>query len=255
MSADATGGIAVGRAEGVQTIRFARPDKKNALTSPMYSALVEALRDGDRSGDVAVHLFLGSTGVFTAGNDLGDFMARAMSGQSVLEGPVLDFLRLLPMVEKPMIAAVDGLAIGIGTTLLMHCDLVYASPAARLQTPFLDLGLVPEAGSSLLAPRLMGHARAFEMLVLGEAFSAERAREAGLVNAVVASDALEETALVAARRLAAKPREALLASRRLLRGDPASLAAAIEAEAALFAERLGSPEAMAAFAAFFGRKG
>ncbi len=240
---------------GVSTLRLVRPDKKNALLPAMYTALVGHMIAGEADPAVGAHVFLGSGGVFTAGNDIGDFAARAMSGGSVLEGPVLDFLRLLPRIEKPMIAAVEGLAIGIGTTLLMHCDLVYATPTARLQTPFLDLGLVPEAGSSLLGPQIMGHQRAFEMLVLGEAFSAERAREAGLVNAVVAADVLEATAIAAAQRLAAKPRQALIASRRLMRSDTAALSAAIEAEATLFAERLGSAEAKAAFAAFFSRKG
>ena len=136
----------------------------------------------------------------------------------------------------------------------MHCDLVYATPTTRFQTPFLDLGLVPEAGSSLIGPRIMGHQRAFELLVLGEAFSAERAKNAGLINAIVESEALETTALDAAHRLAAKPRQAMLASRRLLRGDTAGLSAAIETEAAIFAERLSSNEAQLAFKAFFNRK-
>lgn len=249
-----TTGMKIDVTNGVQTIRFARPEKKNALIGPMYQAMVDALLAGEREPSIAVHVFMGTPGAFTAGNDIGDFMTRAMSGKPVLEGPGLDFIRLLPRIEKPMIAAVDGLAIGIGTTLLMHCDLVYASPTAWLQTPFLDLGLVPEAGSSLLAPRLMGHQRAFELLVLGEPFTADRAYEVGLVNAVVPSETLEETALAAARRLAAKPREALIASRRLLRGETAALSSAIETEARLFAERLASNEARSAFATFLGRK-
>ncbi|MBX9925527.1 MAG: enoyl-CoA hydratase/isomerase family protein, partial [Hyphomicrobiaceae bacterium] len=161
--------IEVAIVDGVQTIRFARAAKKNALTGAMYQAIAEALSAGEGDGAVAAHVFLGQPGVFTAGNDLADFVARAQSaaqsGSLALDGAVMDVLRLLPRVEKPMIAAVDGIAIGIGTTLLMHCDLVYASPEARLQTPFLDLGLVPEAGSSLIGPRIMGHQRAFEMLV------------------------------------------------------------------------------------------
>ena len=253
-----TSDIEVANLDGVNTIRFARAAKKNALTGAMYQAIAEALSAGERDGAIAAHVFLGQPGVFTAGNDLADFVARAQSavqsGSLVLDGPVMDVLRLLPRIEKPMIAAVDGIAIGIGTTLLMHCDLVYASPEARLQTPFLDLGLVPEAGSSLIGPRIMGHQRAFEMLVLGEPFSAERAREAGLVNAVVLSAQLEETAMAAARRLVAKPRQALIASRRLMRGDIAAVSAAIETEAQAFADRLMSPEAKSAFAAFFSRK-
>jgi enoyl-CoA hydratase/carnithine racemase len=242
-------------ADGVHTLRFARPEKKNALIPAMYAALVDALRAAERDPAVAAHVFLGTQGAFTAGNDIGDFAAKAMAGGDVLDGPVLDFLRLLPAIEKPMLAAVDGLAIGIGTTLLMHCDLVYVTPHVRLQTPFLDLGLVPEAGSSLLAPRIMGHVRAFELLVLGEAFGAEQAQAAGLVTAIVAPEALEPAALAAARRLAAKPRVALRAARRLLRGDPAEVRAAIDTEARLFAERLASAEAQAAFRAFFARRG
>src|SRR5262245_19168122 len=170
--------------DGVQTISFARPEKKNALTSAMYAAMNAALAQGDAAASVAAHLFIGSGGVFSAGSDINEFLERAQ-GNVQLSGPVLAFIRALPAVQKPMIAAVDGLAVGIGTTMLFHCDLVYGTPAASFRTPFIDLGLVPEAGSSLLAPLRMGLSRAFELLVLGEAFSAERAREAGLVNAVV----------------------------------------------------------------------
>ena len=182
--------------DGVQTFRFTRPEKKNALLSAMYVDMREALDRGDANTSVVAHLFIGSGGVFSAGNDIGEFMERARSGTS-LGAPVLDFIRHLPRIAKPVIAAVDGLAVGIGTTLMFHCDLVYATPSASFRTPFLDLGLVPEAGSSLLAPRLMGYARAFELLVLGEPFSAERAREAGIVNAIVPADQLESTALAA----------------------------------------------------------
>lgn len=240
--------------DGVQTIRFARAAKKNAITRDMYTAMTAALTEGDADSAISAHVFLGHPGVFTAGNDLADFMSAAVNpGGGVLGGPVMDFLRLLPRVKKPMLAAIDGIAIGIGTTLLMHCDLVYATPASQLQTPFLDLGLVPEAGSSFLAPRIMGHQRAFEMLVLGQPFTAERAMAAGLINTIVEADALEATAFAAARRLAKKPPRALEASRRLLKGDPSAVLAAIEDEAALFAKQLASQEAQAAFAAFFAK--
>jgi enoyl-CoA hydratase/carnithine racemase len=157
-------------------------------------------------------------------------------------------------VKKPMIAAVDGLAVGIGTTLLFHCDLVYATATASLRTPFLDLGVVPEAGSSLLAPLRLGYARAFELLILGEAMSAEKALAAGLVNAIVPAELLETTALKAAARLGRKPPEALALSRRLLRGDPAALTAQINEEVDIFAARLASPEAQEAFAAFLEKR-
>ncbi len=239
--------------QGVQTIRFTRPDKKNALMSSMYVAMMEALDRGDASPDVAVHLFVGSGGVFTAGSDINEFIARAKGG-TTLATPVLNFIRGLPRVKKPMIAAVDGLAVGIGTTLLFHCDLVYATPSASLRTPFLDLGLVPEAGSSLLAPLRMGYARAFELLVLGEPFSAERAREAGIVNAIVPADQLEATALKAAHRLAAKAPEALRLSRHLMRGDPGAIVARVDEEAKIFGARLSSPEAGEAFSAFMEKR-
>ncbi len=237
----------------VQTIRFTRPDKKNALMSTMYAAMTEALLKGDASPDVSVHMFIGSGGIFTAGSDIKGFIARAKGG-SKLGGDVAKFIQTLPRVKKPMIAAVDGLAVGIGTTMLFHCDLVYATPAASLRTPFLDLGLVPEAGSSLLGPQRMGYARAFELLVLGEAFSAERARDAGLVNAIVSADELEATALKAAHRLAAKPPEALAVSRHLMRGSPDRIVAQIDEEVKIFGARLSSPEAGEAFAAFMEKR-
>ena len=238
---------------GVQTIRFNRPEKKNALKSDMYAAMTEALSKGDASADVTSHLFIGSGGVFTSGNDIAEFLERS-NGGSALGTPVIGFIRGLAEVKKPMIAAVDGLAVGIGTTLLFHCDLVYATPSASLRTPFLDLGLVPEAGSSMLAPLRMGYARAFELLVLGEPFSAERAREAGIVNAIVPADQLEAIALQAAARLAAKAPEALAVSRRLMRGDPSPIVARVDEEVKIFGARLTSPEAKEAFAAFLEKR-
>ncbi|MGH6815670.1 MAG: crotonase/enoyl-CoA hydratase family protein [Hyphomicrobiaceae bacterium] len=239
--------------DGVQTIRFTRPDKKNALLSAMYAAMNTALEQGDGDDRVVAHLFVGTQGVFTAGSDINEFLDRARGGTRLGE-PVLQFIRSLPAVKKPMIAAVDGLAIGLGTTMLFHCDLVYATPAASFRTPFLDLGIVPEAGSSLLAPLRMGLPRAFELLILGEPFSAERAREAGLVNAVVPADRLEATALAAARRLAAKPPEALTLARRLMRGDPAAVVGRIDEESRLVGQRLASPEAKEAFEAFLEKR-
>ena len=200
-------------ADGVQVIRFLRADKKNAFTGPMYNAMSEALDAAEKNDAIAVTVFIGSGGVFSAGNDINDFLRRAAAASSGdgkgIPAPSLDFIRRLPKVTKPMIAAVDGLAIGVGTTMLLHCDLVYATPAASLRTPFLDLGLIQEAGSTITAPARMGYPRAFEMICLGEPFAAERALQAGLINAVVPADQLEATALKAARRLAAKPREAL----------------------------------------------
>jgi enoyl-CoA hydratase/carnithine racemase len=245
-------------ADGVQVIRFLRADKKNAFTGPMYNAMSEAIDAAETNDDIAVTVFLGSGGVFSAGNDINDFLRRAgANANDTAKGiptPSLDFIRRLPKVTKPMVAGVDGLAIGIGTTMLLHCDLVYATPAASLRTPFLDLGLVPEAGSSLVGQMRMGYPRAFELLVLGEPFSAERALAAGVVNKIVAADELEATTLKAAKRLAAKPREALLTARRLMRGSPAAIDAMIDAESTAYRSLMVSPEAKEAFTAFLEKR-
>jgi enoyl-CoA hydratase/carnithine racemase len=243
----------------VQVIRFLRADKKNAFTGPMYTAMSEALDGAEKNDAIAVTVFIGSGGVFSAGNDINDFMRRAAAvatgaDAKGIPAPSLDFIRRLPKVSKPMIAAVDGLAIGVGTTMLLHCDLVYASPTASLRTPFLDLGLIQEAGSTITAPARMGYPLAFEMICLGEPFSAERALQAGLINAVVPADQLEATALKAARRLAAKPREALMTSRRLLRKNSEQLSAMIEEEASNYIGLMRSPEAREAFTAFLEKR-
>jgi enoyl-CoA hydratase/carnithine racemase len=248
-----TEGLDISIKDGAQIIRFMRPEKKNALKSLMYTAMREALIAGDGDDEIVAHVFIGSGGVFTAGNDIGEFQARA-SGDAALSSHVQDFIRHLPTVKKPLIAAVDGLAVGIGTTLLFHCDYALATPEASFRTPFVNLGLVPEAGSSLLAPRLMGHARAFELLVMGEPFSGERAREAGLVNAVVPADELEAAVMAAVARLATKPPEALALSRAMLRGAAADTRERIDEEIRIFGERLGSAEAGEAFAAFFEKR-
>ena len=253
MSDDTPTGLSVATADGVQTLRLMRASKKNALTSVMYAGLKDALVDGDGRADVAVHVLLGSGGSFSAGSDVAEFAERA-KGRADLSGPILEFIRYLPRIRKPLIAAVDGLAVGVGTTLLLHCDLVYASPTSTFRTPFLDLGLVPEAGSSVLAPHLMGYARAFELLARGETFNADRAVAAGFVNAIVPASELETIARKAAVRLARKPPEALELCRRLMRGDNKAVAAAIEDEARVFKERLTSPEAREAFAAFLEKR-
>jgi len=250
--------IEIAVADGVQILRFLRAGKKNAFTGAMYNAMSAALDAAETNEGIAVHVFIGSGGVFSAGNDINDFLRRAEAGQGGgqdgIPAPSLDFIRRLPKVSKPMIAAVDGLAVGIGTTLLLHCDLVYASPSASLRTPFLDLGLVQEAGSSLLAPERLGYPRAFELLCLGESFTAERALQAGLINAIVPAAELEATALAAARRLVAKPRQALISARRLLRQNQAALASMIDAEANCYKELMSSPEAREAFTAFLEKR-
>ncbi|WP_026381166.1 crotonase/enoyl-CoA hydratase family protein [Afifella pfennigii] len=238
----------------IRLIRFNRPQKKNALTTAMYHTMVGALRQAGEEDEIAACVFLGETGTFSAGNDIGDLLSAGTDrhGGFGLAADILNFLKELALSDKPLIAGVDGLAVGIGTTLLMHCDYVAAGATSSFRTPFVDLALVPEAASSLLAPRLMGHQRAFELLVMGQAFDAEKALAAGLVNKVVAQGEAEAAALEAAEILAAKPRGAMLASRRLLRGERKEVLSRIDAEAELFGERLASREAQAAFAAFLG---
>jgi enoyl-CoA hydratase/carnithine racemase len=240
--------LQIGRDGAIQTLRFNRPEKKNALTVAMYRGLTQALQDAGSDATIRVSVFLGQPGIFTAGNDLSDFLA-ASQDQS-WNNHALDFLFALAESPKPLIAAVDGAAIGIGVTLLMHCDLAFASGRSIFQTPFVNLGIVPEAASSLIGPRLMGHARAFELLVMGESFSAERAREAGLINHVHAPEDVEQAAMTAAANLAKKPLEAVRLSRRLLKGDPAEIKARMKEEVDLFTRCLRSAEAVAALQAF-----
>ena len=239
--------------DGVQVIRWRRAHKRNALVGAMYDKMSDALAASEANDAIAAHVFIGSDGVFTAGNDINDFLRRAEDGSQDV-APSQLFIQQLPKVTKPMIAAVDGLAVGVGVTLLLHCDLVYATPAATFRTPFVDLGLIQEAGSSVLGPARLGHARAFELLVLGESWSAERGLTAGLLNAIIPPAELEGTALAAARRLAAKPRAAMLAARRMLKVDPALISATIAKEAAEYRTLMPSPEAREAFAAFLEKR-
>jgi enoyl-CoA hydratase/carnithine racemase len=236
----------------VRILRMNRPEKKNALTQAMYDALAAAIEDAGPRGETRCLMIAGSPGVFCAGNDINDFLVASQSG--ALGQPVLRFLHALARCEKPIVAAVEGAAVGVGTTMLLHCDHVVAATDARLSTPFVALGLVPEAASSLLAPRLLGHARAFSLLVMGEPLTAEEAKAAGIVNKVVPAAAVEVQALAAARAIAALPPEGVRVSRRLMRGSPEEIEARIDAEAEAFKQRLTSPEAQAAFAAFLTRK-
>jgi len=236
----------------VRTIRMNRPEKKNALTLAMYDAMAAAIEELARRLDIRCLLITGSDGVFCAGNDLGDFLQASKGGG--LAPQALRFLHALARNETPMVAAVAGPAVGVGTTMLLHCDHVVAADTAVLSTPFIALGLTPEAASTLIAPRLMGHARAFSLLAMGEPLDAAAARIAGIVNAVVPAAELEAAARKAAQKIAALPPDALRAARRQMRGPPEEIVARIDAEAAEFRERLASPEAQAAFAAFLGRK-
>ncbi|QGP77996.1 enoyl-CoA hydratase [Sphingobium sp. CAP-1] len=242
-------GITINEADGVIEIVIDRPAKKNALTGPMYRAMTAALADASARPEIGVVLFRGQGDAFCAGNDLKDFMAGPEGGAAAF-----DFIRAIAAFDKPLVAAVQGLAVGVGTTMLFHCDLVYVAPDARFVMPFVNLGLVPEAGSSLLAPAIMGHARAAAMLLLGESMDADGADRAGFVTAIVPADDLLAHARAKAAALMAKPPLALATTRRLMKGDPAALTARIEEEARLFRETLSSPEAQEAFAAFFEKR-
>jgi len=239
-------------AAGVQILRIDRPEQQNALTGAMYTALAEALEEGNTDDAIRCHLICGHPGAFTAGNDIADFLKYGLSGDSG-DRPAGRFLKALVLNDKPLVAAVDGLAVGVGTTLLMHCDMIFASREAVFKAPFVDLGLVPEAGSTLIGPKLMGNQWAFELLCLGETFDAERAEKAGLDNHVVDGD-VEAAATDCARKLATKPPAALAAARRLLRSDHDALLERIDREAEIFTERLTAPETIASFEAFMTKK-
>jgi enoyl-CoA hydratase/carnithine racemase len=236
----------------VRTLIIDRQEKKNALTQTMYSTIVDEMEAAASDPSVRVVMITGAGGVFTAGNDIAEF---AVIEQSGLEAPVFRFLRALPVFPKPLVAAVDGLAVGVGTTMLLHCDLVYASTDAVFSMPFTRLGATPEAGSTLLLPRVAGLQRATEMLMFGEPFDAERAREAGLVNEVIAPEKLLQRAAERAAALAELPPAAIRHTKALIRGvELEQLRAIIDQELVIFRERLSSPESAEAFSAFFEKR-
>jgi enoyl-CoA hydratase/carnithine racemase len=241
---------------GVATIEIARPEKKNALTVAMYQAMADAL-DAAR-GDTAVRavLITGQPGIFTSGNDIEDFMARPPGrGSDALDSPVARFMRALLECDKPVVVAVTGAAIGIGTTMLLHCDLVYVADDARLAMPFVSLGLVPEFASSLLVPQLMGQRRAAERLLLGDPFSADQAVECGIANAVLPAREVVGHARRVAERFNSLPPGAVREAKQLMRAPQREqVMDTIRTEGALFAKRLRSPEAMEAFQAFFQKR-
>jgi len=236
----------------VRRIRMNRPEKKNALTLAMYEAMAAAIEDAESADSVRCLLIAGTPDVFCAGNDLNDFVTMARSGG--LGAPIIRFLHALARSQTPMVAGVGGAAVGVGTTMLLHCDQVIAADNAVLMTPFVSLGLLPEAGSSLIAPRLMGHARAFALLVMGKPLTAEEARSAGIVNTVVPAAELDAHAFNTARDIAALPPESVTTARRLMRGSVEEIVARIDEEAEAFKARLASPEAQKALATFLSRK-
>ena len=242
-----TDDVLLARSGPVLEITFNRPEKKNALTRAMYAAVVDAFTTADSDPAVRVILLTGAGDTFTSGNDIKDFQQRAAGSNESAASP---FLSALSTLKKPLIAAVNGAAIGVGTTMLAHCDLIVAARSARFVMPFTGLGLVPEAGSSLLFPRLVGHQRASALLLLGEPMDAPTAREWGFVNQVVEDAALMETARALANRLAALPAQSVRLTKHLIRHGQPDLPGRITEELTLFRERLRSPEAAEAFQAF-----
>ncbi|NLY95804.1 MAG: enoyl-CoA hydratase [Myxococcales bacterium] len=233
-------------------ITFDRPKAKNALDVSMYRAATEALEAAGADPEVRVILFRGEGGAFTAGNDLKDFIDNP---PNQLDAPVFQFIRALAKTEKPMVAAVEGVAVGIGTTMLLHCDLVYAKEGTVFMVPFVNLGLVPEAGSSFLLPRRLGHRRAADLLFFGERFGTDRARELGLVTEVLSADEFEARVAERVKTLSEKAPRALLASKALLRGhEREELLRHIEEESSVLASRMSDPEVKEAIAAFYEKR-
>ncbi|MCB9661042.1 MAG: enoyl-CoA hydratase [Sandaracinaceae bacterium] len=244
--------IQVSTESGVREIVIARPETKNSLLVSMYEAFTEALLAAEVDPEVQVILVRGEGGQFSSGNDLKDFLENAPDGP---ESPVFRFMHVIAECQKPIVAAVDGFAVGIGSTLLLHCDIVYAAPETQFILPFVNLALCPEAGSALVLPRVAGHRRAAEVFFFGEPFGTDLALELGLVSCVVPNAELLEHARKRARKLAEKPQRALLATKQLLkRHSGAELNAHIDTEAVVFCDLLKSDELKEAIGAFFEKR-
>jgi enoyl-CoA hydratase/carnithine racemase len=243
--------IIVGDAKGIRTISINRPEKKNALTVAMYDVMAKAISGEETAKGVRVLVIRGGDGIFTAGNDLMDFLQNPPSDKN---SPVIQFLSAMAETTLPIVAAVSGPAIGVGSTILLHCDFVYADETAKFHFPFVNLALVPEASSSMLLPRLVGYQKAAELFMLGEAFSPQDAMELGLVSAVVAEGMLMDKAYETAGRLASKPTQALRATKALLRRPQEGLLDRIAAEGEAFRAQLTSPEAKEAMTAFLEKR-
>lgn len=248
-----SGNIVVTEERGTRVITLRRPSKKNAITHDMYREMSRAIDTAQNNPDIRCMIITGGSGVFTAGDDIDDFMKADASRPETLSDGV-KFLYSLTLNAKPIIAAVDGASIGIGTVMLFHCDYVLASTSATFSAPYIHLGLVPVGAASLLMPSTMGYQRAFAMLVMGRTFSAAEAEAAGFVNAVVSPGHTEVEARKVAREICRLPAEAVATSRKLLRAPPEELTRRIDQESHLFGDRLKSDEAMAAFNAFANRK-
>jgi len=238
-------------APGVIQITMNRPERRNALDRASYQGLIDAIRSAEAAPEIRAMVLTGAAGCFTSGNDIKDFAAATDTGARI----AIDFLGAISTATKPIVAAVEGFAVGIGTTMLLHCDLAYAGKGASFRLPFVTLGLCPEGGSSYLLPLIAGTKHAAELLMLGEAFGPETAREAGLVNAVMPEGGALAYAIEKARALAALPPESVALTKSLLkRGNAAQIAETIQTEGRLFGERLLSDEAKAAFMAFLTKR-
>jgi enoyl-CoA hydratase/carnithine racemase len=249
---DATNDVRIERLAGVLAITLARPQKKNALTAAMYRQLLDALALASVEPSIRAVLLDGEGSDFCAGNDIADFILLARQAASFEQSDVWRFLTALLAFDKPLVAAVRGRAVGIGATLLLHCDLVYVADNVSLSTPFVDLALVPEAAASLLLPARIGYARAFALFALGEALDARAAVDLGLANAALPAEEVTPRARAAALALAGKPAQALQATKKLMR-EHARMQAIMAAEGREFAQRLVSAEAQATFQAFMAR--
>ena len=236
---------------GVLKIQINRPEKKNALTAAMYDTIASMMEGAGQDDNVRALLFTGADDCFTSGNDIADFLGAP---PLTADAPVARFITLMAVTEKPMVAAVKGDAVGVGTTMLLHCDLVYAGESAKFHLPFVNLALVPEAGSTLLLPRLAGYQKAAELMMLAEPFGAAEAKEIGLANAVIKDAEVDDYAMEKALALAAKPPAALRRTRALLKGGAEMVAEAMDKEGRAFAEGLASPEAQEAMQAFMERR-
>lgn len=239
--------------DGILHIILNRPEKKNALTSAMYEAMVKILQEGEADDSVRVIILRGNGDSFTAGNDIEDFVQKPWKGQAV--PPAEQFIRAVAFAEKPIIAAVHGLAVGIGTTILLHCDLVYAAEDTRFMMPFVNLGIIPEAGSTLLLPNLVGQRRAAELTLLATPFSAQRAYELGIVNRVVPPDQLLSSVITVAQALSEKPASAVRLAKQMMKQPlKADLDRVIREEVLAIAGRLDSPETAEALSAFLEKR-
>lgn len=236
--------------QGVRIISIDRPDKLNALSLDMYKQMTEYLIQGESDNGIRAFLLRGQQNCFTSGNDIADFLSNPDMGRN---HPAVNFLFTLLTLKKPLIAAVSGSAVGIGTTVLLHCDLVYADDSAQFMLPFVNLGLVPEAGASLLLPQLIGHPHAAELLLLGEPFNAETAKDLKMINRICSASELYGFALKQAKRIAAQPPEAIQQTKQLMRPNQQQVNRQMELEIEQFAKLLHSEQAQARFKAFLNK--